>query len=130
MDRNWTNVGALLKAQREHLRMTQKDLADAANLSIAIVQMLEAGRKDSYRGTTLAAISAALRWPTDAIERLLAGEDPETFDDTPALEIVENESPDLDDISARLAVVEEGVAQLLSLTGELLRRQQEVNGSP
>lgn len=75
--RTWTHLGQILKQRREQLRMTQQDVADAGDISLAIVQMLEGGRKESYRGTTLAALSTALRWEHDAITRLLNGADPD-----------------------------------------------------
>lgn len=39
------------------------------------------GGNAKFRGLTLRAVARALRWPADAIERVLAGEDPADWDE-------------------------------------------------
>lgn len=76
--RTWAEVGPILKRRREiELGLTQPQLAERADLSVPMIQVLEGGRRDSFSGVTIGKIARGLAWPSDAIERLLAGERPE-----------------------------------------------------
>ena len=80
MERTWAEVGKVLRWRRENLHLTQQELADRAGLSLAIVQVIEGGRKESYRRSTLVALAAALEWDQEAIGMLLAGADPDSLE--------------------------------------------------
>jgi transcriptional regulator with XRE-family HTH domain len=62
------------------LGMNQSELTIATGLSRETVRPYMQGRPTSGRPTTTAKISRALRRPPDAIQRILAGEDPNRFD--------------------------------------------------
>lgn len=110
-ERTWDDVGQILKQRRERLRLTQQEVADRAELSLAIVQVIESGRKDSFRRTTLAAIADALEWEPDAVDQLLAGTDPA---DLPTVEHAE----EVDPVMAAIRELKDQVAEL----SDLIRR--------
>ena len=56
------------------LSVTQLELASKADVSLATVQELSRGLARRRYGRTLAAVSSALGWPPDQIERVAAGE--------------------------------------------------------
>ncbi len=101
--RTWEQAGAEVKARREDLHLTQSALAEKAGLSLAIVQVIEGGRKESYRRSTLVALARALDWPKDAIDRLLAGDDPETFEEPEGGPSSQDDQQDYNSTIARLS---------------------------
>jgi len=78
MTRTAAEVGTLVKERREALGIRQEAIE---GVSSSLVRQIEQGRapKDG-RGITRAALTTALRWPANAIERLYAGEDPATWE--------------------------------------------------
>lgn len=77
VSRTWSEVGQILKRRRElDLGLTQPQLGEISDLSVPMIQVLEAGSRDSYSGRTLGKIARGLGWPNDAVEQLLAGVDP------------------------------------------------------
>lgn len=74
--RNWKAVGDCVRTRRVELRLRQEDAAEVAGISIATWRLLEGGVREGYRNSTKVAVAQALRWPQDAIDRLLAGASP------------------------------------------------------
>lgn len=70
-------IGQLILDRYEALGMTQADTARAANISDTTLREIERGDIRRRRAKTLHDLSAALRWPPNALARLLAGELPE-----------------------------------------------------
>jgi transcriptional regulator with XRE-family HTH domain len=77
--RTWKQVGQLLAERREALGLTQAEASQLANISEASWNVLENGRAERFRRSTLRGAAVALKWPLDAIDRLIAGEDPARF---------------------------------------------------
>lgn len=78
MDTRWSEVGQAVKARRSGLDLTVKQATAMAQVSDTTWGSVEGGRPVSDR--TRRRVAAALDWPPDAIDRLLDGEDPSTFD--------------------------------------------------
>jgi transcriptional regulator with XRE-family HTH domain len=66
-------VGVLVRARRIELGLTQEEVARDGGLSVATWRLLEQGGRDRYQQLTLSGAARALRWPHDAISRLLEG---------------------------------------------------------
>jgi transcriptional regulator with XRE-family HTH domain len=98
----WVEVGEAVRARREHLGLSQVELAQAAHVSETTVRVLETHRRTSYRRGNLRAIARALDWPDDAIDRLRAGRPPDE-------DLVE---PDPRTWEDRVAALEAEVARL------------------
>lgn len=81
--RDWTEVAEIIRARRVELGLTQEAAAAASNgrVSSASWRVIESGRQTSFRHLTLAGVAVALGWPTDAIDRIVAGADPATIAD-------------------------------------------------
>lgn len=75
MTDDWAQVGQRVKARRQELRMTQLALATAAGTSESTIRVLESARRVPAT-PALRAISQALGWTPDSIERLAAGDEP------------------------------------------------------
>lgn len=71
----WGRLGAALRNARLRQGMSQRVLAQTAGVSVPAVQSAEAGKVPKGRMPyTLPRIAAALGWPEDAIDRILAGD--------------------------------------------------------
>lgn len=71
---DWDAVADAIRARMAELAVTQLELASKADVSLATVQELSSGMARRRYGRTLAAVSTALGWPSDQIERISAGE--------------------------------------------------------
>lgn len=70
----WARLGHALRIAREHLGLSQDELAALAEVSTASVQSAEAGTVPKKRMPfTLAPIARALGWPQGAVDDVLAG---------------------------------------------------------
>lgn len=88
-ERSRTQVGKIFARQREvTLSWSQKDTAKKADMGLATLQNAEYG-KPEVTPKTYAKLAKAMGWPADAFERLLAGDDPATFE-------VQTEAEDVD----------------------------------
>lgn len=77
-DDHWARLATAIKARRLELGLTQSDAAGAAGCSLTTWNGLEtASRQVSER--TRALIAVALGWPANALDRILAGDDPASF---------------------------------------------------
>jgi transcriptional regulator with XRE-family HTH domain len=66
-------VGAIIRARREFLHLTQDELP---GLSSATVGKIERGTADRFKRPTLIRLAAALDWRPDALDMLIGGADP------------------------------------------------------
>ncbi len=62
-----TAIGGNLKRLRAAAGLTQRDLADAAGLSLSVVFQVEQGASADPRASTLRALAAALRCSVDQL---------------------------------------------------------------
>jgi hypothetical protein len=72
---DWDAVAAAINARMRELRMTQMEVAAKSSVSIATIRELQHNTAPRRRNPrTLAAISTALRWPSDHLERVGRGD--------------------------------------------------------
>jgi len=71
----WARVAAAVRARRATLDLTHTDVASGGGISVNVWSQIENNKQQSYRRRTLITIARTLRWPDDAIERVLAGDD-------------------------------------------------------
>lgn len=71
----WDAVAESVNARMAETRMTQMELASRSGVSLATIREIQHNHKPRRRHPrTLAAISQALDWPPDQLERVLRGE--------------------------------------------------------
>lgn len=66
-------VASELNGRMARLQLSQREVAERADLSVQVVQNLQQGRMCHYRPDTLCRIARAVEWPGGAIARVLAG---------------------------------------------------------
>lgn len=89
MGRNWDAVAEAINTRLAELDMTQVELAGKSRVSTATLRQLQHGVAKRYSPRTLAAISGALSWPSDHLERVATGSgSPAAVDRIAALEEV------------------------------------------
>jgi transcriptional regulator with XRE-family HTH domain len=76
---DWRRLGEYVTRRREQLGMTQADVDAAKGPSVATLRKIEKGGapEGSYRGGVLASLERALQWPNGAVDRILAGSEPD-----------------------------------------------------
>ncbi len=79
-------IAKAMKSRRGHLGLTQHQAVDVADGGIKITtwRELERGARDVVRPPTLSAAARGLRWPPDALVRVMDGEDSTQIEDWPA----------------------------------------------
>jgi hypothetical protein len=78
MDGDWEAVAWAIAGRMRQLRATQAAVVQASGVSLSMLRELEHNiRQRRRKPETLAAISQALSWPPDYLERVLNGERPE-----------------------------------------------------
>ena len=78
--KDWDALARACVRRRAELGLTQEQAGQQNDeISSATLRIIEATGKDSYSARTLIGLAKALRWPLDAPERILAGEDPSEF---------------------------------------------------
>ncbi len=98
----WARVAEQVKARREDLGLTQRELAAAVGTTDRYISAIERAERDTYQQKTLRAIARALGWQSGSIDLILAGGDP-----VPAAEPAESLS-----IEDRVAALEVELAAL------------------
>lgn len=77
---------AAIRRRRESRGMSQQDAATASSISLSSWGQVESGDKTALRTKTAQAMSRALGWTPDSIERLARGEEPvEAVPERPAV---------------------------------------------
>lgn len=105
--RPWAAVADAINGRMAELGWLQKDLERESQVSVATLRDLQRGVKTSYRPDSLAKVSRALGWPSNALWRVAQG------DGLPA-EVTSNDDDlleELDAISRRLASVRRRIEQ-------------------
>jgi len=76
-NQDWEALAGACVRRRAELGLTQEQAGQQNDeISSATIRIIEATGKESYSPRTLIGLAKALRWPLDAPERILAGEDP------------------------------------------------------
>lgn len=112
---DWERMGQAAKRRRGELALTQEDLV-RRGLAIQTIRQIEKGKPDgvAFRPNTLATMSAALRWPADALERIAYGEQAPT---PVPIEVTDR----LDALEADVSSLREDLGEFRSMLRQLLR---------
>ncbi|MFG1659009.1 hypothetical protein ACGFIY_21005 [Micromonospora chersina] len=76
-EQDWQRLGTYVTRRRNELGLTQSQVQARGGPSIATVRNIELAVKDSYRDGNLRALERALDWPAGAVDRILAGGEPD-----------------------------------------------------
>lgn len=107
-------LASAVRQRRHELQLTQPELAAASGTTDRLIRGIELGESRDRHPATYRAISVALGWTGDSIDRILAGKDP----------VMAEDEPDAD--SARDEVLLR-LDRLESLVRELLDRSEPHN---
>jgi len=103
---NWAAVARAINQRIDELGMTQRELAERAQVSQAIVREIQQNKIQRRRNTkTLEALSSALDWHPEHLAAVLDGGEPPALHDSPS-----------DEVPARLTAIER---HLRSITRQL-----------
>lgn len=106
MSGDWAAVAAAINTRMEELRLPQKVLAERSKVSVATIRQLQKNYVVKDRNPrTLEALSVALQWPPDYLQRVLTGA--ASGQGAPALaERVEQLGRELEELRSRVAALE------------------------
>lgn len=112
MTENWTAVANAIDARLAELNWRQRELAERAQVSVAIVRELHRNTAQRRRNTrTLEALSLALGWHPEHLDALLRGHTPPGRSD-PETSPVDPVVARLTSIDRRLAAIEKRLDDL------------------
>jgi len=104
-----------IEARRIVVGLTPGRFAAAAGLTSQGLMPVRRGLRRRYQDKVKLGVARALAWPPDALDRLMAGEDPATFDEEPTppggvrdgadIEPLVYTKPPIDTAAARAAVL-------------------------
>ncbi|TWF93369.1 helix-turn-helix domain-containing protein [Saccharopolyspora dendranthemae] len=78
MGKDWDAVATAINTRLAELDLTQRELSERSGVSTATLRQLQNNYEPRRRSPRLlAAISEALRWPSDHLAQVLEGEAPE-----------------------------------------------------
>jgi hypothetical protein len=107
---DWDAVAAAIQNRMAETRMTQMAAASRARLSLTTVRELQHNiNPRRRRPQTLAAVSQALGWPPDHLQRVLHGDRPEPPDEEvrdPVLQALDDLAREIRDLRGRLEQIE------------------------
>jgi len=106
--------------RRLELGLSMGGFAKAAGLTRAGLAPVVNGERRDYQDKTRFGLARALHWPVDALDRLMAGEDPATFEHSPPKPTVE----------ARLAQIEQQITAAQVQLDQLARRLASPDAQP
>jgi transcriptional regulator with XRE-family HTH domain len=106
-----------IERRRRERGLSPSDFAREAGVTLAGLAPLRSGKRRNYMHRLKVGVAHALWWPEDAVDRLLDGEDPKTFEE------VRPESAD--DVAASF---ERFARELKELREDLRRWMQQPDG--
>jgi hypothetical protein len=74
-----TGMGEAVEARRVELGLTITEFVRRTGLTDAGVMPVRKGYRRNYQDRVKLGVARALEWPNDALDRLMAGEDPATL---------------------------------------------------
>ncbi|MBV9160062.1 MAG: XRE family transcriptional regulator [Pseudonocardiales bacterium] len=114
MQQDWAAVATAIDTRLAKLNWRQRELAQRAQVSVAIVRELHRNTTQRRRNArTLEALSVALGWHPEHLEALLRGDTPPDRDQ-PAISPVDPVLAKLTSIDRRLAAIERRLDELAS----------------
>ncbi|MGH4017221.1 MAG: XRE family transcriptional regulator [Pseudonocardiaceae bacterium] len=115
MQQDWTAVANAIDTRLAELNWRQRELAERAQVSVAIVRELHRNTAQRRRNTrTLEALSLALGWHPEHLNALLRGRTPP--------ERGEPETPPVDPVAARLTSIDRRLAAIEQRLDDLATR--------
>jgi transcriptional regulator with XRE-family HTH domain len=106
----WDCVAEAMRTRMAETRMTQMDVASRARLSLTTIRELQHNLNPRRRRPqTLAAVSEALGWPSDYLDRVLRGERAEPHDDEvrdPVLQALDRLGREIRELRHRVEQIE------------------------
>lgn len=92
-----------IEGRRLALGLSPGDFAEATGLTAQGLMAVRKGYRRQYQDKLKLGVARALQWPPDAIDRLLSGEDPASFqgDDPPPSPLAGALDPDVIGLAAR-----------------------------
>lgn len=113
---DWDAVAKAVGDRLAETRMTQMDVASRAQVSLTTLRELQHNLNPRRRRPqTLAAVSEALGWPSDYLDRVLRGDRPQPHPDEatdPVLQAIDGLGEQVRDLRSRVEQLEQ------RLTGE------------
>ena len=114
MGKDWPAVAEAIRRRLRELDLTQVELAQRSQVSVATIRQLQGGTTEARRRhpRTLRALSEALRWSPDHLEAIADGRDPDVDpdEDDPVVVELQHVKDSLAGITARLDVIEQRLA--------------------
>lgn len=114
MVRDWPAVADAINGRLRELDMTQLELAQRSQVSVATIRQLQSGDTRARRRhpRTLRALSEALQWSPDHLEAVANGRDPSVDPDRddPVVAELETIKATLAAVTARLDAIEQRLA--------------------
>lgn len=112
--KDWPAVAEAIKLRLRELDLTQVELAQRSQVSVATIRQLQGGSSETRRRhpRTLRALSEALQWSPDHLEAVADGRDPAVDPDEndPVVAELRNVKTSLTAITARLDAIEQQLA--------------------
>lgn len=106
MSKDWQAVAGAINTRLEQLDLSQKELAQRSKVSTATLRLLQKGTPAARSATTLAAVSTALGWASDHLERVAAGESSQHVPESDWRFAVQRLASEVDELRRRLDEVE------------------------
>jgi transcriptional regulator with XRE-family HTH domain len=111
---DWDAVAEAIRDRLAETRMTQMDVASRARLSLTTIRELQHNLNPRRRRPqTLSAVSDALGWPSDYLDRVLRGDSPEPHDDEvtdPILQALDSLGREIRELRDRVEQIERQLA--------------------
>jgi len=112
--RDWAAVADAINHRLRELALTQVELAQRSQVSVATIRQLQSGSTEPKRRhpRTLRALSEALQWSPDHLEAVADGRDPSEDPDRedPVVAELDAIKTTLGTVTARLDVIEQRLA--------------------
>jgi transcriptional regulator with XRE-family HTH domain len=113
-DEGFDAVAEAMRNRMAETRMTQMDVASRARLSLTTIRELQHNLNPRRRRPqTLAAVSEALGWPSDYLDRVLRGDQPEPHEDEvrdPVLHALDSLGREIRELRDRVEQIERQLA--------------------
>jgi hypothetical protein len=90
-----------IESRRLELGLTVGDFTALAGLTAPGLMPVRRGYRRQYQDKVKLGVARALEWPVDAVDRLLAGEDPSTWGDRPPEPLAGALDPEVIGLAAR-----------------------------
>ncbi|MCO1574983.1 helix-turn-helix domain-containing protein [Crossiella sp. SN42] len=81
-------LAAAVRARREERGWTQADVVARGSVSLASVQVVEAGTRTSFQNKTVNGLEQGLGWAPGSVRAVLAGGAPQLLEENPSAEVV------------------------------------------